>query len=274
MKKLLCLLFLITLIISLPVNQSVAKDDPWDMYNFWAYCTMGTDYINRGVSRTDSENSIEGMFTYRYRSFLGAISINVVEETTEWDFNGDYNDSFGPVDYNIGLHYYHYPDTGPDQSILDEKLGGAGNDRSRWPGWKKNIGYDYEWDYGEGYLKLSHEFKDINLKPKPGFNMYYSPQYWKDDGFAITLESDVTLTLPVCDLNLLYGYTDVEGDSFTGNGTGLDGLNGYAYSYWKIGVSNTWKYFIISLDYWNNSEPDFRGINTDESFVFSVEFYY
>ena len=274
MKKLLCLLFLVTFIVSLPANQSVAKDDPWDMYNFWAYCTISTDYIHRGVSRADGENAIEGKFTYMYRSLLAGMTARTVEETVEWDFYGDFNGSFGQLDYNVGLHYYHYPDTGPSRSYWEDNRLNNPNSRALWPGYEANDGYDYEWDYAEGFLKLSHQFNDILLKPKPSFNMYYSPQYWKDDGFAYTLELDTTFKLPVCDLHLLYGFTDIAGDSLTGNGTGLDGLNGYAYSYWKIGVSNTWKYFILKLDYWNNNNRDFRAINTDESFVFSIEFYY
>lgn len=271
MKKLLCLLFFVTLIIMVvSINQSIAKR----VYNFWAYFEHNTEYMHRGVSRSDGETSLVGKFEYTYGMYTVDIAARVIPETVEWDLHTDFSFFAGPIDFNAGAHYYIYPDTGESAGVPNFKApvykGGLQEGEE-----KSQNNYDYEWDYAEFYLMMSHKFEFTPLQPEPGLNFHISPRYWKDEGVEYAVETELTLSLPsYYNLNLLGGYTDIEGDQQTGNGMGLDGGDGYDYFYWQVGIMNTWKCFDISLTYHNNNENDFRMINTDERIVFAIEFDY
>ncbi len=230
---------------------------------------FGTDYIFRGLSETDNEPSVQGSIDYEHSSglYAGVWGGNIagdseyVDDFDEWtygrddghieiDFYGGYWVELGPVELDFQMAYMWYPgnaDSGlnRDPDILD---------------WTKG---EAETDYFEFHVGLAHSF-NIPTVPKLSVGYDYSPDYWGSDGSSHHVNAIVELGLPM-DFVVMgeAGYMDVEGDRQSGcdgEGTcyGVDDEAGYAYSYYRFGVSREFYGIDVAVNYhFGNSEKTF-----------------
>ena len=109
-----------------------------------------------------------------------------------------------------------------------------------------SAGADY--DYAEVYFKTNYAFTGVTYSPIIKGGVYYSPDYFGEDGdgvygfgtFGVTLPYDVGLSATV-------GYLTVEGDKTTG------GIDGYDYVHYSIGVSKAVGKINLNLS-WNDAD--------------------
>lgn len=258
MKKIFSLLILAMLTsssLACGAEDSAAEDTGiFADSNFSATLTFTTDYVYRGVSLSDNEPAIQGSFDYSHPDgvYVGLWGSNVDVDGTsiEIDYYAGYAGELAAFGYDLSTIYYSYP--------------GANDDEA-------------EFNYFEFFIKGSYEF-DMTMAPVIGLDLSYSPEYYGEDGDMYCVISRVDLTL-VDELQHIdsiiltgeIGYQDVEGDKSTGYGFGLDGNDGYDYTFYKIALSTSLKGFDLVLDYTDTDEEEFLGESlADERFTFSV----
>ena len=130
-----------------------------------------SDYVFRGISKTDENPAIQGGFDYEDPSgvHVGVWGSNTDFDTTddgslELDLYAGYGDEIGKLSYDVGGIYYYYP--GADS--------------------------DLELDFMEAYLALAYDFDTALLSG--GINI--SPEYFGDTGTAVYYHGGIDVPLP------------------------------------------------------------------------------
>ena len=205
-----------------------------------ANVALTTDYVFRGVSQTDEGAAIQGGFDCDYRMFYAGVwASNIAFDPTsdiEIDVYGGIKHKFGPVEADLGVIYYAYPqaeDAGAELDYVEFKFGLSGN---------------------------------LTDKIGLGGTLFYSPDYTGETGETLTYEGTVSVALGTYgrfspSFTALIGYVD-----FFDN----DALS---YAYWNAGVEVGFaEKFTLDLRYWDtdsDGEAIFGDI-AEERFVATV----
>ncbi|MDQ3563460.1 MAG: TorF family putative porin [Pseudomonadota bacterium] len=193
-----------------------------------------TDYLFRGISRTDNGPAIQGNLQYIYRPwgvYLGAWASNVDTVTSdgeiEIDWTGGIRGQFTDtgIGWDLGAIYYHFP----------------GDD------------LDPEKDYVEAKLGLSYKLQDIPLEPAASVTVYYSPDFYFETGDAVYIDTSLRLTLPFgIGLGLHIGYQSVDEVDIAD----LDGDANESYVDWRIGLSKEILGLTLGVSYWDAGDEE------------------
>lgn len=207
-------------------QEAAADAGPLAAANFSSTLAFTTNYMFRGISNADGP-AVQGSMDYTYNGFFaGAWGSNTEfsDANFEIDFYGGYRFSYTGLDFTLQGLYYMYP--GEDES------GSEGFDP---------IGV--EADYGELNLGVSHTFAG-QLTPTVGFNYFYSPEAFGEDGSAHTFQFNGGVTLPMgVGLYGVFGYSTTEGDKSSG------ALGGVSYQYFQAGGNYVVKGFKLDVSY-------------------------
>lgn len=194
--------------------------------NFSSTLAFTTNYMFRGISNADGP-AVQGSFDYTYSGFFaGAWASNTEfsDANFEVDFYGGYRFSQMGLDFTLQGIYYAYP----------------GDDKNATEGFDP-IGVDA--NYGELNLGVSHTFEG-QLTPTFGFNYFYSPDTFGEDGASHTVQFNGGLTLPIgVGLYANLGYNTTAGDKSSG------ALGGYSYIYYSAGANYVVKGFKLDVGY-------------------------
>lgn len=132
---------------------------------------LTTDYVFRGISKSDESAALQGGFDYEDPSGLYAgvwgsnIDFNNVDDgSLELDFYGGFANEIDQFSYDVGAIYYSYP----------------GSD--------SNLNYDFF----EVYIAGSYDFELASLS----VGMNYSPEFFGDTGDALYYYAGVDVPLP------------------------------------------------------------------------------
>lgn len=207
--------------------------------NFSSKIIFTSDYVVDGLSYSGEDPAIQGSLDYYHAGsgiFLGLWG-------SSWDDGGYSNDvemgvwagqsgALGPINYDATLYYWFYP--------------GAEDE-------------GFEFNYFQAGLNLSHTFADTPLKPTVTAGYLWSPEYFGEEGTYQKVLAKVKLELPYeLALGLEAAHIDVQGGELTGNGSGLDGGDGYDWEYYRVGLSrNIIAGFNLDLSYYYGSEDNF-----------------
>jgi uncharacterized protein (TIGR02001 family) len=238
------------------------------MLDFTANITLASDYVFRGISQTNEGPAIQGGFDINHRSgmYVGVWASNtefnsgsVNGASMEMDFYFGFAGEFANgVGWDVGVLYYWYPDTSDDND--------AGRVLASQPG---------DYDYAEIYVKTDYQM-DSPLQQAVELGVYYSDDYFGEDGSAYYLESRFSFLFPavagISGISPYFSmnYLDVSGGNTNGEGVTA---NGYDYFYWAVGASMDVGMFHIDLGWHDASDLDgCLGAGTDgcEAVVFSV----
>ena len=245
MKKLIHSFILASgLVVAVP--QVVAEDSP---HSFSANMSLTNDYKFYGISQSSRGWAVQGGLDYSHESgfYLGTwastIDFNVGASDPaqiELDVYGGYaNELSNGISYDAGVWYYGYPSQNEDEG-----------------------GGDY--NYYEIYGNLGYTFPDTSFDPTIGVGIYYSPDFFGEDGDSIHIPVSLDVSLPGgFGLYGNYGFVDVEGDQST---TGGD------WGYYKFGITTTLAGFDFDLGYADADSgcEDFASEANCEGLVFSV----
>lgn len=216
------------------VTMAANAEEASSAHVFAANVALTTNYMFRGITQTDNGPAIQGGFDYQYAPvgfYAGAWASNVElavpnspaiqtnnRASVELDYYGGFAGALANgVGWDIGGIYYSYPGQNEDGKIIKNGVvttNGA------------------EYNYAEVYFKTSYAFTGATYSPVVKGGVFYSPDYFGEDGdsvygygnFGVTLPYDVGLAATV-------GYLTVEGDKTTG------AIDGYDYVHYSIGVS-------------------------------------
>jgi uncharacterized protein (TIGR02001 family) len=194
--------------------------------NFSNTLYLTTDYVFRGVSFTEEDPAIQGSFDYAHPSgaYAGLWGSNWdgfgTESELEIDYYVGYANALGPIAYDLAALYYTFPggeDDGPPE---------------------------FELDYFEAHLGLSHNFGDIPLTPTVGVGFNYSPDYNGRDGDGRYVLGTLDLGLPAgFGLRFGVGHLDVAGGVLTG------AQGGFAYTHYQVDLSKSIGGFDFAVTY-------------------------
>lgn len=240
-------------------------------HNFAANVSLTTNYLFRGITQTDNGPAIQGGFDYQYAPvgfYAGAWASNVElafnntpashiqnRASMELDYYGGFAGSLSNgIGWDIGGIYYSYPGQHEDEDGIDPITGAAFG------------GADY--DYAEVYFKTSYAFEGVTYSPTVKGGVYYSPDYFGEDGDGVYGFGTVAFTLPYdIGLSATVGYLTVDGDKTTGF------MDGYDYVHYSIGVSKALGKLNFGLS-WNDADSGCTDLTGNagmcESVVFSV----
>ena len=214
-------------------DAAPADAGPLAASNFSSTLAFTTNYMFRGISNADGP-AVQGSMDYTYNGFfIGAWGSNTEfsDANLEIDFYGGYRFSLTGLDFTLQGLYYSYP--GEDKNST-EGLDPVG----------------VEADYGEFNVGVSHTFES-QLTPTVGFNYYYSPDNFGEDGPAHTFQFNGGITLPMgVGLYAVYGYSTTEGDKSSG------ALGGFSYQYFQAGGNYTIKGFKLDISYVGTDESE------------------
>ena len=216
---------------------SMAEEEA--VHQVTANVAMTTDYLFRGLSQTDENPAIQGGIDYSYTPvgfYAGTWASNVAfAESSEFDFYAGLSGELGiGVSWDVGGLYYTYPGSSADP----------------------------EENYFEVYTNLGYSFSKVQLEPSLSTGVFYSPDFFGEDGAGIYVYGGLDLSLPYdIGLSLLVGWQDVEGDMLTGP-------VGYDYTHYSIGLSRDVGPLSLSLS-WNDAD-DACGGDLCEAVVFTV----
>jgi uncharacterized protein (TIGR02001 family) len=96
---------------------------------FSANTALTTDYVFRGISQTENGPAIQGGIDATYGLFyIGFWGSNVDfgagdPSDIEIDYYGGITPSWQGIDFDLGVIFYTYPDSGPGVDIVEGKLG-------------------------------------------------------------------------------------------------------------------------------------------------------
>ncbi|MCC6709819.1 MAG: hypothetical protein IT492_19875 [Gammaproteobacteria bacterium] len=232
------------------VAMGATAEEASSPHVFAANVALTTNYMFRGITQTDNGPAIQGGFDYQYTPvgfYAGAWASNVElavpnsaaistnnRASVELDYYGGFAGALANgVGWDIGGIYYSYPGQNEDGKLIKN-------------GVVTSAGADY--DYAEVYLKTSYAFTGVTYSPTVKGGVYYSPEYFGEDGdsvygfgtFGVTLPYDVGLSATV-------GYLTVDGDKTTGL------IDGYDYVHYSIGVSKAVGKLNLNLS-WNDAD--------------------
>ena len=249
--------------------QQAAVADAFADENFNGFVTFTSDYIIRGISRTDEDPAIQGSLNWFYNGFYAGVWASSIDSSwarsrgverddqgepvldadgnttpvtetgthsAEYDLYLGYIDSLGWVDYNAAFVYYWFP-----------------NDRG-----------DNDTDWVDFRLILSRTF-DTYLSPTIEVENAYTLDAALQDGPGFYIRTALELeVLENLGLEFVIGFSDVSGDKST---------DGYAYTHYEFAVTTALKGFGLDLRYHtNNDQKSYEQLfgEIDQKLVFSV----
>ena len=229
-------------------DESAGGDAAASPHTFSANVGLFSEYVFRGITNSNEGPAIQGGFDYAHESgfYLGVWASNIEfgssgatdTASIETDFYGGITGKFGNgIGWDVGLIYYAYPDQNED------------------------VAADY--NYLEGFGKLNYTFENVQLAPSIEVGLYYSPDYFGEDGEGVYTYGTFGATLPY-DFSpyVTVGYQYVAGADTSGPA-------GFDYVHYAIGVSKTLGHFTADLS-WQDAR-DLSGCNDNcEAVVFSV----
>lgn len=234
---------------------ALAEEEAKPMHQFSANVALTTDYMFRGISQTNDGPAVQGGFDYQYTPigfYAGAWASNVElafagtaaaavnnRASMELDYYGGFAGAFSNgVGWDIGGIYYSYPGQGEDGVIIDKNTGAV---------LSSGANYGYE----EMYFKTGYAFDAVQFKPTVKAGVFFSPDYFGEDGNSVYGFSTLGVTLPMdFGLSATVAYLSVDGDKTTGVSVGG---NGYDYVHYSIGVSKTLGKLTMNLS-WNDAD--------------------
>lgn len=180
-----------------------------------ANIALTSDYVFRGVSRSDNGPAIQGGFDWSSPLVYAGVWASSVEEGMEMDLYGGFTPSTGPVDWNIGVIGYFYP--------------GADDDNA-------------ELDYVELVLGATTSVTDeISL----GASVHYAPDNRGDTGKAAYYEiKGVYQPMDALSFSAAFGNQSIEDPDGLAGGAGEDD-----YNTWNIGGTYALHGFELDLRY-------------------------
>lgn len=188
---------------------------------------FATDYVFRGISKTDENPAIQGGFDYADPSGLhiGVWGSNTDFNTTddgslELDIYAGYAAEIGAFSYDVGGIYYYYP--GADS--------------------------DLDYNFVEAYFAVAYDM-DVALL-SAGLN--YSPEYFGDSGDGVYFYGGANVPLPHdFSATAHIGFQSIDdSEDYTDWSLGL----GYNYMDFDFGLT----YFDTDLS--NNDNADSRAV--------------
>ena len=207
-----------------------AETGPFATGNFSSTLSFTTNYMFRGISNSDGP-AIQGSFDWTYEGFfLGAWGSNTEfsDSNLEIDYYGGYRWGWSGLDFVLQGIWYTFPGDNKDTSDGFDPAGGLNT------------------NYAEANVGVSHTFEG-EVAPSVGVNVFYSPDTFAEDGGNITVQGNFGLTLPAAiGAYAVVGYTKFDGDLVTGL---PEGLGGYDYLYFQVGVNKVVKGFKLDLSY-------------------------
>jgi uncharacterized protein (TIGR02001 family) len=237
---------------SLAMSTAVLADDTEDRKFGYSITLTGTsDYIFRGLSFTEGQPAFQPFveFTYgiAYLDFWGSnISNGDGYKPFEMDIYAGIRPVTGPINWDLGVLYYSYPDNAL--------------------GWGAT-------DYVE--FKVAASITPItNLTL--GVTGYWTPDQGNSYGQTETVEGSISYTLPkfaIFDPTLSGGVGYTTGDdgfSPCACGPSFDPLT--SYTYWNAGLKLAVDKYFMDFRYWDTdiSESDASRQYAGSRFVFSA----
>lgn len=182
---------------------------------------LTSNYIFRGISQTDNQPAVQVSFDAAHSGGLYAgiwgsnVNFNEGGTSTEFDLYAGFADDLGSgLSYDLAGIYYLYP---------------GANDPS-----------NGEFNYWEAKAALSYAMEDLQLKPKLGFALYYSPEFFGEIGDAVYY--DVSLELTLIDNLSLHAHGGLQDLKKSQAGVG-------SYTDWGVGVATEYSGFGFDLSY-------------------------
>ena len=226
------------------VADDAAGDSP---HQFSANVLMATEYLYRGLTKSNEDPAIQGGFDYSHETlgvYVGfwASSIEFNAGTTntasiETNFYGGIAGEFNNgVSWDIGGLYYYYPDSNED-----------------------TVG---DFNFVEVYGNLGYTV-EASRDPTIDFGIAYTPDFFGEDDDGIYLYGGLSFTLPHnFDIYSNIGYQDV-------NGGKTSGPAGFNYVHYAVGL--TYDFGILTFDgSWNDADDDCGPGDACEVFVLTV----
>ena len=231
-------LFLCGLVVATP--QAFAESP----HSFSANVSLTSDYKFYGFSQSNEGWAVQGGFDYAHASgfYLGTWASTIDFGNTgatdpaqiELDFYGGYANEYNGVSYDVGIWYYGYPEQNEDEG----------------PG----VG---EYDYVEFYGNLGYTFGGTSFDPTIGVGLYWSPDYFGENGDSIYIPVSFDISLPQgFGAYVNYGYLDVDDID-------LD------YSHYKVGLTKSLAGFDFDIG-WTDADDECGGDQFCEGPVFSI----
>ena len=191
---------------------------------------LKSDYVFRGISKTDENPAIQGGFDYADPSGLHAgvwgsnTDFNTADDgSLELDIYAGYANEIGAFSYDVGGIYYYYP--GADS--------------------------DLDLNFIEAYFAVAYDF-DVALLSA---GMNYSPEYFGDTGSAMYYHGGVSVPLP----------HDFSASAHIGFQSIDDAED---YTDWSLGLGYNYLDFDFGLTYFDTDLDD--DDNADSRAVLSV----
>jgi uncharacterized protein (TIGR02001 family) len=233
-------------IASLAMSTAVLADDDGDRKFGYSITLSGTsDYVFRGISSNDQLPAFQPFveFTYgiAYLDFWGS---NIAEPLApfEMDIYAGIRPVTGPINWDIGLLYYSYPEAKAgwgDTDYIEFKIGAT-----------------------------TSPVKNLTL----GVTGYWTPDQGTNYSETETVEGTISYNLPkfaIFDpqVSALIGYSNSDrAGFFQGEGD---------YTYWNAGLKLTVDKYFMDFRYWDtnigeNAGNNFNDSLTDSRFVFTA----
>jgi len=214
----------LTTVILMSLATTGAYGDDQSPHKFGGDVAITSDYVFRGISNSDNKPAVQGDVTYSYEPlgiyaslWASSIDFQATDDPIETDWTLGIGGSFfnTGLSYDLGNVYYYYP----------------GNANKTHP----------DYNYDEAYFGLSYDFASVPYTPSVGAKVYYSPDFFGEDGSAYYIVGNASLSLPY-DFSLSghVGYQDVSGDKTT---------TGYDYVDYQIGLSKDVFGFGLNVSY-------------------------
>jgi uncharacterized protein (TIGR02001 family) len=198
------------ILMSLATTGAYAADQSPNKFGGDVYIT--SDYVFRGISNSDNKPAVQGDVTYSYTPlgiyaslWASSIDFQATDDPIETDWTVGIGGNFfnTGLTYDLGNVYYYYP----------------GNANKTHP----------DYNYDEAYFGLDYTFDKVQFSPDVGAKVYYSPEFFGEDGSAYYIDSHVGLSLPYgFTLTGHVGYQNVDGHKTT---------TGYDYVDYKVDLS-------------------------------------
>lgn len=210
-----------------------ADEDPATSHAWNASAALRSEYVFRGMTRSDEDPAVQAAFGYRYEPYgfdagVWASSMEMNsgardEAAFEVDLHGGFSGAFtNGVGWRLGGRYYAFPDQNVDA--------GAG-----------------DFDMFELNGRLSYVL-DALYKPEITAGVAWSPDYFGEDDRGVYVDAGLAFALPYrIGLYTRAGYLDVEG--------GRTNPEGYDYAHYAVGVQRPLGIFTLDLA-WHDASDD------------------
>lgn len=232
---------------ALGMSTAALADGEANTFGYSISITGTSDYIFRGLSLSDQDPAFQPFieFTYGnpnltwYLDFWGSNISGTGFEPFEMDIYAGVRPVTGPVNWDLGVLYYTYP----DNSL----------------GWSAT-------DYVE--LKIAASISPTtNLTT--GLTVYYTPDQGSNYPETWTIEGNAAYTLPnfymfTPTVSGVVGYSDSSRNDFFPTGAFLGEKD---YTYWNAGLKLTVDKYFMDFRYWDTSIDDDLA---DSRFVFTA----